>query len=167
MVLCFVALFVFAFLGIFSMRYRRLAAEAFDCVFRSVTLRPCTSKLDERIKAKIVSKALAGRMPRTAKFVNKYFTAISWVFVILTVVSLFFTIQGVYNYVAYGNCNGPHSSEFCVFNPLANTSPTCGSAHCAENGCNCGGLEANCTASNNFLACNGSCDCIKTVCGGN
>ena len=64
MVLCFVALFVFAILGIFSAKYRLLAREALDCVVRTVTLRPCESKLDERLHSQIVAKLLPnGRVP--------------------------------------------------------------------------------------------------------
>ncbi len=167
MVVCFIALFVFAVMGIFGVRYWKLAIEAFDCVFRRVTFRPCTSKLDERIKAKLVSKALSGRMPALARLINMYFEAISWAFVIITAASLFFAVWGTYNYAAYGNCNGPHSNEFCVFNPMAGPgNVSCGSAHCAAEGCTCGGREENCTASNNFAACNGTCDCNQNVCGG-
>ncbi len=39
--ICIFAFFVFAFLAIFSVTYRPLAKEAFECVFRRITLRPC------------------------------------------------------------------------------------------------------------------------------
>lgn len=119
MVVCFIALGVFAVLGIFSLKYRRLAAEAFDCVLRRVTFRPCVSRLDERIKAKIVSKVLP-KNPALAKFINRNFEVISWIFVILTLVSLFFAAQGLWNFYIYGNCNGP-AGGFCIYKGIADS----------------------------------------------
>jgi protein-disulfide isomerase len=106
MVLCFVALAVFAFLGVFSARYRSLAREAFACVARRVTLRPCESGLEERLKATIVAKTIT-RAPRVAAFVNRRFEILSWVFTILFFASLIYSGYSVYNYAVYGNCNGP------------------------------------------------------------
>jgi len=106
MVLCFVALAVFAVLGIFSARYRALAREAFACVARRVTLRPCESRLEERLKAKIVAKIVT-RAPRVAVFVNKRFEVLSWVFTIVFFASFGYSAYSIYNFVAFGNCNGP------------------------------------------------------------
>lgn len=46
--LCFLGLLMLASLALFSARYRPLAREAFDCFFRRVTLRKCTTGLDRR-----------------------------------------------------------------------------------------------------------------------
>ncbi|MFH0961562.1 MAG: hypothetical protein V1820_02665 [archaeon] len=119
MVICFIALGVFAVLGIFSLKYRNLAGEAFDCVLRRVTFRPCTSRLDERIKAKIVSKVLP-KNPALARFINRNFELLSWLLVIATFASLFFSLQGIYNFFLYGNCNGP-SGGFCIYRGVADT----------------------------------------------
>lgn len=117
MVLCFVALFVFAILGIFSAKYRVLAREALDCVVRTVTLRPCESKLDERLHAKIVAKLLP-IWPAGARVVHKNFQALSLLLVIVFFGSMIYSGISVYNYWAYGNCNGPNSSEYCVFDAV-------------------------------------------------
>lgn len=118
MVLCIVALPVFAILSIFSAKYRALARRALDCVVRKVTLRPCETGLDEEIKA----QSLAGIMrlsPSAAGFVNKNFQAFSFLFAILFAASLVFTAQGLFNFVVYGNCNGPEGG-FCIYNGLQN-----------------------------------------------
>ncbi|MFH0711042.1 MAG: thioredoxin domain-containing protein, partial [Candidatus Aenigmatarchaeota archaeon] len=85
--------------------------------FKMVTLRPCDTGFDQRMKASITSK-LMGLFPAVGKFVFKNFKLISWIFVI----SFFFSIAamgyGVYNYVLFGNCNGPEASGFCIFNGL-------------------------------------------------
>ncbi|HIH20661.1 TPA: thioredoxin domain-containing protein [Candidatus Micrarchaeota archaeon] len=120
MALCIIALVVFGFLGIFSAKYRALAKEAFQCVFRMVTLRPCESSFDERLKAQIVARTLSFS-PSAARLVNNNFKALSWIFTIIFFASLAYSAFSAYNYWAYGNCNGPNSSQFCaldaVFNP--------------------------------------------------
>ncbi|MCK4589753.1 MAG: hypothetical protein KAT77_04870 [Nanoarchaeota archaeon] len=117
MVVCFIALPVLIILGLFSVKYRKLSWEAFDCVFRMATLRKCRSDFDQRVKAKIVGK-LMRRTPRTAGFIYKKFVLLSWIFVVLFLLSLAGSGYSLYNYIAYGNCNGPDSSAFCVFNEL-------------------------------------------------
>lgn len=117
MVACFIAAAVLGVLALFSARYRPLAKEAWGCVFRKVTLRPCESNLEERIKARAVAKLL-DFSPAAARFLNKNFELLSWALVILTLASFILMAQGFYNYVQYGNCNGPLSTEFCIFDPL-------------------------------------------------
>jgi len=114
--ICLIALIVAGILGIFSVRYRKLATEAFDCVFRRITLRPCTSGLDRRLKNKIVG-AVSRKHIGLAKFIVKYFEILSWFFTILLITSLFFSARGIYFYVVYGNCNGDQGG-FCVFDAL-------------------------------------------------
>lgn len=114
--ICIIALIVFSILGIFSATHRALAKEAFDCVLRRVTLRPCTTGFNEKIKGKIIGKLLS-RSVTVARIFNKHFELISWMFVILTIGSTFFAVKGVYNYYLYGSCNGLNKSGFCVFDP--------------------------------------------------
>jgi len=124
MVICIIALPILAIMGLFSLRYRTLAKEAFHCMFESVQLKPCTSGLDQRIKSKFTAKLMWS--PPIARAFYKYFTILSWIFVILMVVSAGFSGYGLYNYIKYGNCNGPDSSAFCIFNPTGtHTQETC------------------------------------------
>lgn len=116
MVFCFVALVVFGVLGIFSASHRRLAKEAFDCVFRRVTLRACESDFDRKMKTKI-STGLLKYNKSIARFFFKYFEWISWALVVLTVASALLVLAGVYNFAAFGNCNGP-AGGFCLYNSL-------------------------------------------------
>ena len=46
---CIVAFVVLGIMGIFSATNRGLAKEAFDCVLRRVTLRPCTTGFDQKM----------------------------------------------------------------------------------------------------------------------
>jgi glutaredoxin len=117
MVLCFVALFVFAGMSIFSAKYRPLAKEAFECVFKTIMLKPCDTGLDDRIKAGVVSGLLKAS-PATARFTNKHFTFLSWIFVVLTFASFFYSVFGFYNFYFYGNCDGPESTGVCILNDL-------------------------------------------------
>lgn len=123
MVICIIALPVFAILGIFSLRYRMLAGEAFRCLFRTIQLKPCDTGLDRRIKSKFTAKLMW--WPALARGFYRYFEILSWIFVVLMLISAGFTGYGLYNYFKYGNCNGEQSSAFCVFNVVHNNQPEC------------------------------------------
>lgn len=113
---CIVSFIVFAILGIFSARYRALAKDAFQCVARRVTLRPCDTSLETKIRASLVSTIMKRSLP-LAKFVNRYFEVLSWAFVILSVASTVLVFRGLYLYYRYGSCNGLNNSSFCVLDP--------------------------------------------------
>ncbi|MBU1201588.1 MAG: DsbA family protein [Nanoarchaeota archaeon] len=117
--ICIIALFVFGILGVFSAKYRLIAKEAFDCVFRKLTFRRCDSRLDSRLKAQITGK-LMKRHQGLGRQIYKNFEIISWIFTILLFVSLFYSGQGIYYFAKYGNCNGPDNNGFCIFDPLNN-----------------------------------------------
>lgn len=114
--ICIIALIVFSILGIFSATHRALAKEALDCVFRRVTLRPCNTGFNEKIKSSIIAKLL-NRSVFLARIFNRYFEIFSWVFLVLMVVSTFWVVKGGYNYYLYGSCNGLNQSGFCAFDP--------------------------------------------------
>src|SRR3989338_3910704 len=105
MVLCLIALPVFAVLAVFSVKYRRLLKDSLHCVARKATLRKCESGLEDRIKAGITG-SLIPYSPKTAGFVYKHYTILSWIFVVIMVWSMVIGGIGVYNYYLYGNCNG-------------------------------------------------------------
>lgn len=122
MVACIIAFFVFAFLAIFSAKYRPLAKEAFKCVFNKITFRPCDVQLNEKIKAGIVG-GIMDKSPGTARFVNKHFELLSWIFTILTVVSLAYIILGLYNFFVFGSCD-PADPAGCILTTLTGGSTT-------------------------------------------
>lgn len=135
MVLCWVALPVLAILGIFSAKYRKLTRESLECLFKSVTLQRCSSGLDDRIKSRI-SGMLLKVSPGSARFFYKYYKVVSFILLILFLWSLYVSAVGVYNYVEYGNCNGPDSDGFCILDPTGVNSATCeipGAVSSAEN----------------------------------
>ena len=121
MVLCLVALPVFAVLSIFSVKYKKLTFDALECLFSTVTLRKCRSGLDDRIKADVTGTVLK-YSPKIAKFVYKNYKVLSWIILIIFLWSFYTSSVGVYNYANYGNCNGPESNDFCVFDPLGENS---------------------------------------------
>ncbi|MFH0868934.1 MAG: hypothetical protein V1839_01775 [archaeon] len=164
MVVCIIALVAFAVLGIFSARYRKLAKEAADCTFRKLTLRPCDTGLDIRLKAHVTSKLI--NHPRTARLVHKNFDAFMTLMFIIMVVSMIFTgyygIKGVYNYAAFGNCNGPDSSDFCIFKAALTEHPSrVGALFCNATDCTCITPTVNCTVTGkDYTPCDGTtCSC--------
>lgn len=116
--ICVLALIVFSILAVFSAKYRPLAKEAFDCVFRRITLRKCQSGLDKRIKNQLTGKILK-KNKKIGLFIYKYFEVFSWLFLILLILSATQAGISTYNYVKYGNCNGPSGEGFCIFDPTA------------------------------------------------
>lgn len=100
-------LVVFSFFSLFSVKYRPLAKEAFNCVFRIATLRPCEGSLDRKIRAKVVSTMLE-KSPAAARFVNVHFETLSWVFTIIFFASFAYVIYGAYNIVTVGTCDPAH-----------------------------------------------------------
>jgi hypothetical protein len=151
--ICLIALFVFALLGVFSAKYRQLAKEAFRCVFLKLQLKPCDVGLDAAIKSTITSKLLK-RSPRAARFVYKRFELLSWAFTILFFASMAYTIYSFYNLYAYGTCD-PHS-DVC---PFSISTPVCG----CEDTCLCG---VGTCESPDYEACGGNCTCQREVCEG-
>jgi protein-disulfide isomerase len=113
---CIIALIVFGIMGIFSASHRALAKEAFGCVFRRLTLRPCNTGFKEKIKGKILSKLIT-RSTFLTKVVNKHYEILSWILFILMVGSTAWVLRGGYNFYVYGSCNGLNASGFCAFDP--------------------------------------------------
>jgi len=119
--ICILALIVFSILGIFSFSHRQLAKEAFDCVFRRLTLRKCQSRLDEKSRSKITGY-LRNYSPTMAKFFYKYFRILEFIFVLIFILSMVQTGISAYNFYVYGNCNGYEESGFCIFDPTGHNS---------------------------------------------
>ncbi len=139
--LCLIAWVVFGILGLFSVKYRVLAKESFNCVFRRMTFKKCNSNLDERIKSKLTGN-LMKFSPKMAKGVYRHYEFISWIFVALFVVSMVFTAQGAYNLIMYDNCAGPDANpDQCIFTPdydvVSCDDPLCADGHCEECGDDC------------------------------
>lgn len=115
--ICFIALIVFGILGIFSASHRKIAVEAFDCVFRRITLRKCHTGLDVKLKSQVTGHLLL-KAPKLGEFAYRHFEILSWLFTILLIASLVWTGISGYYYYAYGNCNGPEVEDqqgLCLF----------------------------------------------------
>lgn len=161
MSICIAALILFAFMGIFSAKYRKWAREAFGCVVRRVTLRPCKTEFNEKVRAKITSKLLR-RHIGLARFTHKHFESISWTFTIVLFVSLFISALGTFNLLVYGTCD-PSNPDSCPFT-FNQTTQTCSPmSECQP--CLCGSEQIGCEDPE-YLACGGNCDCIQDICGG-
>jgi hypothetical protein len=129
---CVAALIVLSILGIFSATNRHLAKEALDCVFHRVTFRPCTTGFDKKMKAKLVGGLLTRSAP-IAKFISKYFEVLSWIFVIVFILSLVLGIRGLVLFYTTGSCNGLNQAGLCVFDPKGENNAT-SSTNCPISG---------------------------------
>lgn len=108
---CIAAFVIFAILGIFSARYRRLAKKAWGCVAKKLTFRKCDIRFDEELKSKLLGKLII-RRPRLAKFLEKWISVLAFIFVVLSVWSLLVVFRSGLNLFVYDTCN-PNNSESC------------------------------------------------------
>jgi len=113
--ICLVALFVFAVMGLFSAKYRILAKEAFKCTFLRLTFKPCDTQLDQRIKSKLTSKLLP-RVPSLARFVYRNFDLLSTVFTLIFFASTAYSAYSLFNLVTLGTCD---PNGVCVITVIA------------------------------------------------
>jgi protein-disulfide isomerase len=113
---CIVSFVVLGILGIFSASNRQLAKESLDCVLRRVTLRPCNTGFDEKMKAKILGFVIV-RSEGGARLLNRFFEPLSWVFFMLLMASSIWSLHSVYLFYTTGSCNGLNQTGFCVFDP--------------------------------------------------
>ena len=158
--ICVIVLIVFGILGIFSASHRKIAGEAFRCVFRQSTFRKCDSGIDIKIKSSLVAKLMKFNQP-IAKLVYKRFGLLSWIFTILFLVSIIWTGVVAYNIIVYNNCYGPNADPDACF--LTNgeqeiveqdlidcKDPLCETGRCVvcEGECNC--TQCNGDNNNNF-----------------
>ncbi len=125
MVLCIIALPVFAILGLFSLKFRKLTMESLECMFRTVTFRRCRSGLDDRIRSGFTGKLMRVNSG-LAKVFYKNYKLISWILLIVFIWATYTSAVGIYNYNIYGNCNGPESTGFCLLDPTGANSGTSG-----------------------------------------
>jgi hypothetical protein len=149
--ICILAMVVFGIMGIFSASHRKLAKEAFDCVFRMITFRPCNSTFDQRMKGKIVGK-LINKSPRMAGFVNKNFKLLSTLMVIIFFISMIYSGYAIYNLGIHGTCD-PEDPDTCIFTPEQLADDSCGD--CGIVGCDIHNTE--CTDGK-------PCDCEGPTC---
>jgi len=113
--ICIVALVIFGILGIFSATHRQTAKEAFDCVFKTITLRPCNTGFDQRMKGKVVG-FLFKTNPKLAGVISKNFKVFSILLIVLMFVSFIYSGIAVYNLTMHGTCN-PLEPDSCILTP--------------------------------------------------
>ncbi|MFB6145616.1 MAG: hypothetical protein ABEJ99_03865 [Candidatus Nanohaloarchaea archaeon] len=116
--ICVVSFLVFSILGIFSASHRQLAKESFRCIKNKTLREPCETDLEDRIRASLIGKLLE-HSPRTARMLNDHFQLFSWMLLIILLASGIYSSYSLYNWVVYGNCNGPASTAGCTLNETA------------------------------------------------
>jgi hypothetical protein len=130
---CIAALITLTFLSIFSAKYRSFAKEAFDCVFRRVTLRPCQTNFNLKVKTTVSSWFLK-KNEKIGGFIFRRFEILNWVFVILFLISAVYVGRSIYFYATYGSCT-PQNPQNCIVNqliPAGATSSQAGFPPCEE-----------------------------------
>jgi len=108
---CIAAFIIFLVLGVFSVRYRRLAKRAWYCVVRKITFRPCEIGFKEEAKNALIGKLIFTR-PKLANFLDKWIELFATAFVALSLWSLLVVFQSGLNLFVYDTCY-PKNVESC------------------------------------------------------
>ncbi len=108
---CIAAFIILGILAIFSASYRPLAKKAWYCVGRRITFKPCDINFGEEMKGKLLGKLIITH-PKLAKFLDRWIDVLSFIFVILTLWSLYTAALAGLNLWVYDTCN-PVSGESC------------------------------------------------------
>jgi len=107
---CIAAFIILAIISIFSARYRKLAAKAWSCTARRVTLRPCDTSFKEETKNKLLSH-VAKKTPRLVRAADIGIEVASFALVILTVWSILVVIESGLNLFVWGTCTPSNASS--------------------------------------------------------
>jgi len=108
---CIATFIVFGILAAFSASYRPLAAQAWHCAWRRVTLRPCDVSFGEEMRGKIAGKLLRIH-PRLAGWFDRWADWLSFAFVALSIWSVVYVANAGLNLWVYDTCD-PRSAESC------------------------------------------------------
>lgn len=108
---CIAAFIILAIISIFSASHRKLAKKAWSCTLRRVTLRPCDSSFKEETKNQILSH-VASRKPGLVKAADISIEVASFIFVTLTIWSLFYVLVAGLNLFVWGTCT-PNNASSC------------------------------------------------------
>ena len=108
---CIAAFIILGILAIFSAKYRRMARQAWSCVARRLTLRPCDTNFKDEVKNRLLAP-IALKKPRLMKAANIGIELAAFLLVVLTIWSLYTVVKSGLNLYVYGTCN-PSNSESC------------------------------------------------------
>jgi len=108
---CIAAFIILAIISIFSAKYRKLTGEAWGCVARKLTLRPCDSNFKDDVKNSILSRVVI-KQPKMVKFTSVAIEVGAFLIVILTVWSLLVAVKSGISLYVYGTCE-PSNAAAC------------------------------------------------------
>ena len=111
--ICVASFIVFSFLGIFSAKYRSLAFEAYNCMLDRITLGECDAEFEDKIRATVIGKVL-DHSPRTARFLERHFEAISIAFVVVFALSFLYVLKSLVFLAVFGSCTYGSGGGGCV-----------------------------------------------------
>lgn len=108
---CIAAFIILAVISIFSARYRRMAKQAWGCVARRVTFRPCDTKFKDELKSRLLAR-VALKSPRWVKTADIALEVAAFLIILLTLWSVFVVVKSGLNLYVYGTCS-PANAASC------------------------------------------------------
>lgn len=114
---CPIILILFIIIIIKTIIFRKLVKELIQQIWTIITKQNKTIKPSKNLLTIKGSKKYF--LPTFyGKIIYKYFNIMAWIYVISIFIILILVGQLTYNYVAYDNCNGKNSEEYCLFSSL-------------------------------------------------
>lgn len=101
--ICVASFIVFSILGVFSAKYRSLAFEAYNCMLDRITLGECDAEFEDKVKATVIGRIL-DHSPRTARFLENHFQAVSIIFVVVFAFSFLYILKSLVFLAIFGSC---------------------------------------------------------------
>jgi hypothetical protein len=108
---CIASFIILGIISIFSASHRKLAKNAWHCVVRKASFRPCDTSFKEELKAKMLAKVIL-RRPKLAKYLDSAIEVLAVLFIMLTVWSLYVAVKSGLNLYVWGTC-APRNSSSC------------------------------------------------------
>lgn len=108
---CIAAFIVLFIIGIFSAKYRVMMKQAWGCVGRKLTLRPCDTSFKKDMKDHMLAK-VANKSPKMVKTADISIEVGSFIVVLLTIWSVYVVLISGLNLYVYGTCN-PSNAAAC------------------------------------------------------
>lgn len=108
---CVAAFIVLALISVFSAKYRKLTKEAWGCVAKKITFRPCDSNFKDDVKNSILARVVIKR-PKMVKFTSIAIEVGAFLIVALTIWSLLVAFKSGISLYVYGTCE-PSNAASC------------------------------------------------------
>jgi hypothetical protein len=110
-VFCIASFIILGIISIFSASHRKLARDAWHCVARKARFKPCDTNFKDETKSRLLAPLMV-RSPKIARYADRIIDVLAWVFIVVSVWSLYVAVKSGLNLYVYGTCS-PRNAAAC------------------------------------------------------